>query len=84
MRAPNNEGSQLSKFHFPCNEGERWIYILSLESITSIQKPISLLMVAYNPVSGFNVCYIITHTCLTMWIVTTSELFTALASAQVL
>ena len=41
-------------------------FIFSLESITSIQKPISLLMVAYNPVSGFSVCYIITHTCLTM------------------
>ena len=24
MRFPNDEGSQFSKFHFPCSKGERW------------------------------------------------------------
>ena len=24
MRFPNDEGSQFSKFHFPCSNGERW------------------------------------------------------------
>ena len=51
MRPSNDEGSQLFKFHFPCNKGERWIYILSLESATSIQKPRNLLKVAYHPAS---------------------------------
>ena len=51
MRPPNNEGSQLFKFHFPCNKGQRRIQILSLESATSIQKPIDLPKVAYHPVS---------------------------------
>ena len=51
MRPSNNEGSQLFKFHFPCNKGERRIYILSLESATSVQKPTNLLKVAYHPVS---------------------------------
>ena len=51
MRPSNDEGSQLFKFHFPCNKGERWIYILSLESATSIQKPRNLLKVAFHPVS---------------------------------
>ena len=51
MRPSNDEGSQLYKFHFPCNKQERWIYILSLESATSIQKPRNLLKVAYHPVS---------------------------------
>ena len=51
MRPSNDEGSQLFKFHFPCNKGERWIYILSLESATCIQKPRNLLKVDYHPVS---------------------------------
>ena len=51
MRPSNGEGSQLFKFHFPCNKGERSIYILSLESAISIQKPRNFLKVAYHPVS---------------------------------
>ena len=51
MRSLNNEGSQLFKFHFPCNKEQRRIQILSLESATSIQKPIDLPKVAYHPVS---------------------------------
>ena len=58
MRPSNDEGSQLFKFHFPCSKGERWIYVLSLESATSIQKPRNLLNVAYHPQPA--VCYIIT------------------------
>ena len=51
MRSPKDESSQLFKFHFPCNKGERWIYIISLESVTSIQKPINQPKVAYHQVS---------------------------------
>ena len=51
MRSPKDEGSQLFKFHFPCYKGERWIYIISLESVTSIQKPINQPKVAYHQVS---------------------------------
>ena len=51
MRPSNNEGSQLFKFHFPCNKGERGFYILSLESATSIQKPRNMLKVAYHSAS---------------------------------
>ena len=51
MRPSNDEGTQLFKFHFPCNKGERWIYSISLESAISIQKPRNLLKVAYHPVS---------------------------------
>ena len=42
-RPPSNEGSHLSKLHFPCNKGERWT--LSLESVTSIKK-------TYKPAKG--------------------------------
>ena len=51
MRPTNSEGSQLFKFHCACNKGERSIYILSVESATSIQKRRNLLKVAYYPVS---------------------------------
>ena len=55
----NDEGSQFFKFHFLCNKGERSIYILSLESATSIQKPRNLLKVAYHSAS----CLLHHYTC---------------------
>ena len=57
MRPPNDEGSELSKFHFPCNKEKDELYILSLESVTSIQKPINLLR---QCIIQSAVCYIIT------------------------
>ena len=53
MRSPNDEGSQFSKLHFPCNKEERLVlnsffreYNLSLK-----KKTLNLFKVAYHPVS---------------------------------
>ena len=53
MRSPNDEGSQFSKLHFPCNKEERLVlnsffreYNLYLK-----KKKLNLFNVAYHPVS---------------------------------
>ena len=53
MRSPNDEGSQFSKLHFPCNKEERLVlnsffreYNLYLK-----KKTLNLFKVAYHPVS---------------------------------
>ena len=51
MRPPNDEGSELSRFHCPCIKEKDELYILSLESVTSIQTSINVLKVVYHPVS---------------------------------
>ena len=53
MRSPNDEGSQFSKLHFPCNKEEKLVlnsffreYNLYLK-----KKTLNLFKVAYHPVS---------------------------------
>ena len=56
MRSPNDEGSQFSKLHFPCNKEERLVlnsffsgYNLYLKK--KKKKTLNLFKVAYHPVS---------------------------------
>ena len=60
MRSPNDEGSQFSKLHFPCNKEEKLVlnsffreYNLYLK-----KKTLNLFKVAYHPVS----CLLHLHT----------------------
>ena len=61
MRSPNDEGSQFSKLHFPCNKEERLVlnsffreYDLYLKKKTTL----NLFKVAYHPAS----CLLHLHT----------------------
>ena len=69
MRSPNDEGSQFSKLHFPCNEEERLVlnsffreYYLYLKKKQkkkkTKKKTLNLFKVAYHPVS----CLLHLHT----------------------
>ena len=52
MRFLNNEGSQLSKFHFPCNNEEKLVFISFFREFEPLfQKTLNLFQVVYHQVS---------------------------------
>ena len=52
MRSPNDEGSQFSKFHFPCNKEEGLVLnSFFREYNLYLKKTLNLFKVAYHPVS---------------------------------
>ena len=55
MRSPNDEGSQFSKLHFPCNKEERLVlnsFFREYNLYLKKKKPtLNLFKVAYHPVS---------------------------------
>ena len=62
MRSPNDEGSQFSKLHFPCNKEERLVLNSFFREynlyLTKKKKNLNLFKVAYHPVS----CLLHLHT----------------------
>ena len=61
MRSPNDEGSQFSKLHFPCNKEERLVsnsFFGEYDLYLKKKKTLNLFKVAYHPVS----CLLHLHT----------------------
>ena len=48
MRSPNDEGSQFSKFHFPCNKEEKLVSNFFEREYNLFQKTLNPFKVAYH------------------------------------